>query len=40
MERLRGLIDELNVQMYNPVGLHIKWPRDVAFLFVSVASFQ
>ena len=35
MEKLKALIDELNVQMYNPVGLNIKWPRSVAFLFVS-----
>ena len=35
MDRLHVLIDELNVQMYNPMGLHIRWPREVAFLFVS-----
>ena len=35
MEKLKTLIDELNVQIYNPVGLNIKWPRSVAFLFVS-----
>ena len=35
MDRLKGLIDGLNVEMYNPAGLHIKWPRDAAFLFVS-----
>ena len=36
MDRLKGLIEGLNVQMYNPVGLHIKWPRDAAFLFVGL----
>ena len=35
MEKLKALIDEPNVQIYNPVGLNIKWPRSVAFLFVS-----
>ena len=35
MDRLKGLIDGLNIEIYNPVGLHIKWPRDAAFLFVS-----
>ena len=38
MEKLKALIDELNVQIYNPVGLNIKWPRSVAFLFVSAHS--
>ncbi|RDX51508.1 hypothetical protein OH76DRAFT_298389 [Lentinus brumalis] len=39
MERLHGLIDELNVQMYNPVGLHIRWPRSVAFLFLEIEYY-
>ena len=34
MDQLRGLISALNAQIYNPAGLHIRWPRDVAFLFV------
>ena len=38
MDRLKGLIDGLNVEIYNPVGLHIKWPRDAAFLFVSICT--
>ena len=38
MGRLKDLIDGLNVEMYNPVGLHIKWPRDAAFLFVSTCT--
>ena len=39
MDQLRGLISALNAQVYNPVGLHIRWPRDVAFLFVRVFFF-
>ncbi|TFK86546.1 hypothetical protein K466DRAFT_663695 [Polyporus arcularius HHB13444] len=39
MERLHALIDELNVQMYNPVGLHIRWPRSVAFLFLEIEYY-
>ncbi|KAJ7171762.1 Golgin subfamily A member 7/ERF4 family-domain-containing protein [Mycena crocata] len=35
MLRLQHLIQELNAQIYNPVGLNIMWPRPVAFLFVS-----
>ncbi|KAJ6498000.1 Golgin subfamily A member 7/ERF4 family-domain-containing protein, partial [Mycena vitilis] len=35
MRRLQLLIDELNMQVYNPAGLNILWPRKVAFLFVS-----
>lgn len=34
MARLRYLFDDLNAGLYNPVGLNLLWPRDVAFLFV------
>jgi hypothetical protein len=34
MDRLQDLIDQLNKELYNPVGLNILWPREVAFLFV------
>ncbi|KAF9457459.1 Golgin subfamily A member 7/ERF4 family-domain-containing protein [Collybia nuda] len=34
MQRLRYLVDDLNTGLYNPVGLNILWPRNVAFLFV------
>ncbi|KAI6022586.1 Golgin subfamily A member 7/ERF4 family-domain-containing protein [Pisolithus marmoratus] len=34
MRRLERKIDELNTQLYNPVGLNILWPRKVAFLFL------
>ena len=39
MERLRYLFDDLNAGLYNPVGLNILWPRDVAFLFVRRQEF-
>ncbi|KAF7310437.1 Erf4 domain-containing protein [Mycena chlorophos] len=34
MRRLEALIRDLNVEVYNPAGLNILWPRRVAFLFV------
>ena len=34
MQRLRELIEVLNRTVYNPVGLNILWPRQVAFMFV------
>jgi len=34
MKRLQELITQLNSELYNPVGLNILWPRNVAFLFV------
>lgn len=36
MRRLKRRIEEMNTQIYNPVGLNILWPRNVAFLFVRV----
>lgn len=36
MQRLRRVIEDLNVMLFNPVGLNILWPGNVAFLFVSV----
>ena len=34
MRRLKHRIEEMNTQIYNPVGLNILWPHNVAFLFV------
>lgn len=34
MKRLQHVVDDLNVMWFNPVGLNILWPGDVAFLFV------
>ncbi|KAJ6569544.1 Golgin subfamily A member 7/ERF4 family-domain-containing protein [Mycena capillaripes] len=39
MRRLQLLIDELNVRVYNPVGLNILWPRSVAFLFMEIEYY-
>ena len=38
MNRLKQLIEQLNSELYNPVGLNILWPRNVAFLYVSGPS--
>lgn len=35
MDRLRQLIDAMNRNTFNPAGLNIVWPKNVAFLFVS-----
>ncbi|KAJ6626977.1 Golgin subfamily A member 7/ERF4 family-domain-containing protein, partial [Mycena sp. CBHHK59/15] len=40
MRRLQQLIRDLNVEVYNPVGLNILWPRKVAFLFVRRATVR
>ncbi|KAL1709401.1 Golgin subfamily A member 7/ERF4 family-domain-containing protein [Schizophyllum commune] len=39
MRRLKNLIDELNVEIYNPAGLNILWPRKVAFLFLEIEYY-
>ncbi|KAI8983237.1 Golgin subfamily A member 7/ERF4 family-domain-containing protein [Trametes punicea] len=39
MERLKATIDLINEQVYNPVGLNIKWPRPVAFLFLEIEYY-
>lgn len=36
MEQLHQLLDDLNSEVYNPVGLNILWPRNFAFLYVCV----
>jgi hypothetical protein len=36
MRRLKQKIERINTQIYNPVGLNILWPRNVAFLFVRI----
>ena len=35
MSRLHQLIGVMNKTTFNPVGLNIVWPKDVAFIFVS-----
>ncbi|EPS98092.1 hypothetical protein FOMPIDRAFT_1149294 [Fomitopsis schrenkii] len=39
MKRLHHLIDDLNTRTYNPRGLHILWPRKVAFMFLEVEYY-
>ncbi|OAX42555.1 hypothetical protein K503DRAFT_862940 [Rhizopogon vinicolor AM-OR11-026] len=39
MRRLKCRIDEMNTQIYNPVGLNILWPRNVAFLFLEIEYY-
>lgn len=38
MNKLKQLIEQLNSELYNPVGLNILWPHNVAFLYVSGSS--
>jgi len=39
MKRLKDLIAQLNSELYNPVGLKILWPRNVAFLFLEIEYY-
>jgi len=39
MSRLRLLIESLNAELFNPVGLNIIWPRSVAFLFMEIEYY-
>jgi len=39
MMRLEELIDDLNNGTFNPVGLNILWPRNVAFLYLEIEYF-
>jgi len=39
MQRLRTLIDNLNTELYNPAGLNILWPRNVAFLYLEIEYY-
>jgi len=39
MTRLKQLIEQLNSALYNPVGLNILWPRNVAFLFLEIEYY-
>ena len=40
MQRLQDLLEKWNRDLYNPVGVNIRWPREVAFLFVSAIFFR
>jgi len=39
MEKLKYLVDVLNGEVYNPVGLNILWPRRNAFLFLEIEYY-
>jgi len=39
MSRLEHLVHDLNTELYNPVGLNIRWPRKVAFLFLEIEYY-
>ncbi|KAG6371510.1 Golgin subfamily A member 7/ERF4 family-domain-containing protein [Boletus reticuloceps] len=39
LRRLKKKIEELNTQLYNPVGLNILWPQKVAFLFLEIEYY-
>jgi len=39
MTKLRGTVDRLNRDVYNPAGLNILWPRNVAFLFLEIEYY-
>ncbi|KAF8807170.1 hypothetical protein BYT27DRAFT_6557093 [Phlegmacium glaucopus] len=39
MMRFRHLIDDLNTRTFNPVGLNILWPRNVAFLYLEIEYY-
>ncbi|KAF9785885.1 Golgin subfamily A member 7/ERF4 family-domain-containing protein [Thelephora terrestris] len=39
MSRLHRLIDDMNKNTFNPVGLNVVWPKDVAFLFLEIEYY-
>ncbi|KAH8834690.1 Golgin subfamily A member 7/ERF4 family-domain-containing protein [Flagelloscypha sp. PMI_526] len=39
MDRLKSLFDDLNRGLFHPAGLHIVWPRKVAFLFLEIEYY-
>jgi len=39
MRRLEDLIQKANIQLYHRRGLHILWPRRVAFLFLEIEYY-
>jgi len=39
MRRLKELIEGLNVEVFNPVGLNMVWPRKVAFMFLEIEYY-
>jgi len=39
MRRLKQVIDKLNAETFNPVGLNMVWPRKVAFMFLEIEYY-
>jgi len=39
MQRLKELIEGLNAEVFNPVGLNMVWPRKVAFMFLEIEYY-
>ncbi|KAG6891007.1 hypothetical protein C0992_011284 [Termitomyces sp. T32_za158] len=39
MQKLQQLVDTLNVELYNPAGLNILWPQNVAFLYLEIEYY-
>jgi hypothetical protein len=39
MRRLKQLMDNLNRETFNPVGLNMVWPRKVAFMFLEIEYY-
>jgi len=39
MRRLKQLVDKLNAETFNPVGLNMVWPRKVAFMFLEIEYY-
>lgn len=39
MKRLHRLVDGMNRNTFNPVGLNIVWPKNVAFLFLEIEYY-
>ncbi|KAH6917665.1 Golgin subfamily A member 7/ERF4 family-domain-containing protein, partial [Coprinopsis sp. MPI-PUGE-AT-0042] len=39
LKKLRSLIGDLNGMLFNPVGLNILWPGDIAFQFLEIEYY-
>jgi len=39
MKRLERLVEDLNLQLFNPAGLNVLWPRKVGFMFLEIEYY-
>ncbi|KJA25921.1 hypothetical protein HYPSUDRAFT_133404, partial [Hypholoma sublateritium FD-334 SS-4] len=39
MLRLRKVVEQMNAEVYNPVGLNMLWPENVAFLYLEIEYY-